>query len=265
MSLGACQRDNKQNLFPQQEEVPQIVEEMVAPTEVAAADILSTKDPKPTTKPDNQGEAGAKEDAMSSNGSTSPKSFYYEEITDEIKARINGKSFDENGKISYEELRYVKVQHWGFDGKAHDGELIVNKAIAEDIVSIFQELYEAKYPIERMMLVDEYDADDDASMAANNTSAFNYREVAGTDRLSLHSYGVAIDINPLYNPYVRTVDGKQIITPENGAKYADRSLDIDYYIKKGDFLYQAFIDRGFTWGGDWKNTKDYQHFQKELD
>ncbi len=191
------------------------------------------------------------------------EAFYYEKLSDEIKARINGKSYAKDCTVPYSDLRYVRVLHYGFDGEVHEGELIVNKAIAEDIVEIFQELYEIKYPIEKMVLVDEYDADDNASMADNNTSAFNYRVVEGTDRISMHGYGLAIDINPLYNPYVHTIKGKKVITPVNGARYADRSLDCEYYIKKGDALYNAFIKRGFTWGGAWKNSKDYQHFQKE--
>jgi hypothetical protein len=158
----------------------------------------------------------------------------------------------------------VRVLHWGFDGLSHSGELIVNKAIAEDAIEIFTELYEANYPIERMVLVDEYDADDNTSMAANNSSAFNYRVIEGTNRVSLHSYGMAIDINPYYNPYVHEVDGERVVTPVEGAKYEDRSLDCPYYIHSEDVCYQAFIKRGFTWGGDWKNTKDYQHFQKVL-
>ena len=105
-----------------------------------------------------------------------------------------------------------------------------------------------------------------SSMAANNTSSFNYRPIDdGSGRLSLHSYGLAIDINPLYNPYVREMSGKQVTSPEEGSRYADRSLDNEYYIKKGDIVYEAFISRGFTWGGDWKNSKDYQHFQKKTD
>jgi hypothetical protein len=191
-------------------------------------------------------------------------SFYYEELTQATKDRINGKSYGKNCEIPYEELRYVRVLHWGFDGLSHSGELIVNKAIAEDAIEIFAELYEANYPIERMVLVDEYDADDNTSMAANNSSAFNYRVIEGTNRVSLHSYGMAIDINPYYNPYVHEVDGERVVTPVEGAKYEDRSLDCPYYIHSEDVCYQAFIKRGFTWGGDWKNTKDYQHFQKVL-
>jgi len=191
--------------------------------------------------------------------------FYAVEITNEIKERIKGKSYGRDCDIPYEELRYVRVMHIGFDGKSHEGELIVNQAIAEDIVEIFKELYELQYPIERMVLVDEYDADDNTSMAANNSSAFNYRKIDGTDRLSLHSLGLAIDINPLYNPYVREREGKTIITPVNGLEYADRNLDCKYYILSEDPCYKAFAKRGFTWGGDWKTVKDYQHFQKELE
>lgn len=190
--------------------------------------------------------------------------FYHKEITQEIKDRIVGKSYGEDCEIPFEELRYVKVLYYGFDDATHEGELIVNKAIAEDIVEIFEELYEIKYPIEQMVLVDEYDADDNASMEANNTSAFNFRKVDGTNRLSQHSYGLAIDINPFYNPYVREIDGKTVILPTGAEEYADRSLDCNYYIRKDDAIYQAFVSRGFTWGGDWNTLKDYQHFQMKL-
>lgn len=204
------------------------------------------------------------EAAMETQGQNIADSFYYEEISMEIKDRINGKSYGEDCNVPYEELRYVSVLYWGFDHQPQVGELIVNKAIAEDVIEIFSELYEAKYPIERMVLVDEYAADDNTSMAANNSSAFNYRVIEGTNRISKHSYGLAIDINPLYNPYVHTVDGERVVTPVEGAKYEDRSLDCPYYIHAEDICYQAFINRGFTWGGDWKDQKDYQHFQKVL-
>lgn len=190
-------------------------------------------------------------------------SFNYLELNQEIKERINGKSYGEKCTVPYEELRYVSVLYLGFDNQTHTGEMIVNKAIAEDVIAIFAELYEAKYPIERMVLVDEYGADDNTSMAANNSSAFNYRVIEGTNRISKHSYGLAIDINPLYNPYIHEVEGERVVTPVEGAQYEDRSLDCPYYIHEGDACYQAFIKRGFTWGGDWKNNKDYQHFQKE--
>jgi len=190
--------------------------------------------------------------------------FYFEEISEEVKERITGKSYGESCNIPYEDLRYIHVLHIGFDQKTHIGELIVNAKVAEDIVEIFKELYEKAYPIERMVLVDEYDADDISSMTANNTSAFNYRVVDRSTRLSLHSYGLAIDINPLYNPYVRVIDGETVILPESGSEYADRSSDSPHLIDSTDACYLAFIKRGFTWGGEWVNSKDYQHFQKEF-
>lgn len=193
------------------------------------------------------------------------KEFYYEELPEDVIDRIKGKSYKEDCEVPYSELRYVRVLYLDFDGEPHKGELIVNKAIAEDILEIFRELYDQKYPIERMVLVDEYDADDNTSMAADNTSCFNYRNVDGTKHLSLHSYGLAIDINPKYNPYVRRMDGKEIVTPDNGIKYADRSLDCQYYIDTEDACYKAFTSHGFTWGGEWVNSKDYQHFQKKQD
>ncbi len=196
------------------------------------------------------------------NAATLAGCFFAQEITPIVYNRMENKSYSEGSTTDLSTLRYVRVLHYGFDGEIHIGELVVNQLIVEDILDIFKELFDAKYPIEQMVLVDEYDADDNKSMEANNTSSFNYRLVEGTTKLSKHAYGLAIDINPLYNPYVRTIDGKESIVPENGTQYADRTLECEYYIQKDDVLYKAFTKRGFTWGGDWINSKDYQHFQK---
>lgn len=192
-------------------------------------------------------------------------SFYYTALTDEIKARITGKSYpdtDETLQISYEDLAYVHVLHYDFQAQVQEGELICNQTIAQDLVDIFYELYESQYPIEKIRLIDEYDADDEASMADNNTSCFNYRTVPGRTTLSNHSYGCAIDINPLYNPYVRTSGGKELISPDNAVPYADRSADFPHKIDKNDLCYRIFIEHGFRWGGAWNSSKDYQHFEK---
>ncbi len=191
--------------------------------------------------------------------------FYYEDIKEDIKSRIAGKSYKENCTVPFEELKYVRVFYYGFNKKTHIGELIVNKAIASDIVDIFAELYDNKYPIEQMVLVDEYDADDNASMAANNTSSFNYRLVPDSYHLSKHALGLAIDVNPLYNPYIQYTKKGTVILPAEGIKYADRTLDCPYYIKEDDLCYKAFTKRGFTWGGFWETEPDYQHFQKTLE
>lgn len=182
-------------------------------------------------------------------------------ITENVYRRIYGKSYKVDCTIPRDELRYVCVSHYGFDGQIHCGELIIHRKIAEKVVGIFQELFDAKYPIEKILLVDEYNADDIYSMSDNNSSAFNYRTIEGTTILSNHSSGLAIDINPLYNPYVRFFDGQPSVLPENGTQYADRTLDCPYYIHKGDICYCTFIKYGFTWGGEWEHAKDYQHFE----
>jgi hypothetical protein len=189
--------------------------------------------------------------------------FYAVEFTEEseIFTRIKGKSYKDNCTVPLSDLRYLHVLHVGFDGKTHDGEIICNKYIADDLLEIFEELYEAKYPIEKIKLVDEYDADDEASMADNNSSSFNFRYISYTTKISKHGYGLAMDINTLYNPYVKTVNGKLSIEPANAADYVDRSKDFDYKIDEDDLAYKLFIAHGFEWGGSWKSSKDYQHFE----
>lgn len=189
--------------------------------------------------------------------------FYYEPITDEVKARIYGLSYKEDCTVPYEDLRYVNVLYYNFSDESSSGEIICNKAIAQDLLEIFYELYQNHYPIEKIRLVDEYNADDDLSCADNNTSSFNYRVVEGTTTLSKHALGMAIDINPFYNPYVTYPNGIERISPPGSEPYADRNADLPYMIKKGDLCYNLFIEHGFTWGGEWKSLKDYQHFQKE--
>lgn len=188
--------------------------------------------------------------------------FSVSKITDDIFARIYGHSFPENCPLDKEELRYLTVLHYGFDGEIHVGELIVNKRIASATLEIFEELYAIQYPIEKIRLIDEYDADDESSMEDNNSSAFNYRYIAETTVLSNHALGYAIDINTLYNPYVYTrSDGSAFLQPVNAEAYIDREADCPYYIRKGDDCYEIFTEHGFAWGGDWETKKDYQHFE----
>lgn len=189
--------------------------------------------------------------------------FYISEIPDDIFAKMQGTSYKEDCTVPREDLRYVHVRHMGFDGEAKDGELVVNKAIADDVLAIFEELYKADYPIEKVRLVDEYDADDEASMSDNNSSAFNFRFISHTTRISRHGLGMAVDINTRYNPYVKTVDGKLSIEPANGADYVDRSKDFPHKIDHEDLCYKLFKEHGFTWGGDWTHSKDYQHFERD--
>lgn len=193
---------------------------------------------------------------------TKDKSFTIQTIDAKIETRIMGISYKENDNISLDDLRYIQVLHYDFNLDEQVGELIVHSSIASDIIDIFYELYEAKYPIEKMILVDEYGGDDTLSMEDNNTSAFNYRPMVGSNTLSKHSRGLAIDINPRYNPYVKQKNGVVTILPDNAKDYIIRDDSNPYYILENDILYQAFISRGFTWGGSWNSLKDYQHFEK---
>lgn len=211
--------------------------------------------PKPSLAP----EASSSPRSQNGDPPVEPPVFTISEITDEIFSRIQGKSYPEDCPLSLDTLRYLTVSYIDFDGRTCQGELIVNATIAEDVISVFQELWEEKYPIEKICLIDDFDADDDISMAANNSSAFCYRVISGTDKLSNHSYGLAVDINPLYNPYIKS-SGQ--VLPKESEAFADRSISNPYYLTSEDTCVKIFKKYGFTWGGDWKNSKDYQHFER---
>ena len=183
--------------------------------------------------------------------------FTQQEISDSLFARIYGKSFKEDCTTPREDLRYLRVLHSNKVGEVLHGELVCHKSIAIDLLGIFQELFQARYPIERMVLIDNYNADDEASMQANNTSAFNFRNAVGMRRLSSHSTGMAIDINPLYNPLVKHREGGTRVYPSTATPYIDRTKDFPYKIVKGDLCYRLFKQHGFSWGGDWRSSKDY--------
>lgn len=166
-------------------------------------------------------------------------------------------SWREGCPVGLGDLRYLELAHWDYDGNVTIGELVVAASAAEDIATAFGEMFAAGFPIARMELVDEYAADDDLSMAANNTSAFNCREVAWRPGVwSVHSLGLAIDINPLVNPYV---SASRLLPPE-GAEYADRSVDAPGLIHADDVVVNALANIGWGWGGNWSSAKDYQHF-----
>lgn len=187
--------------------------------------------------------------------------FSINKIDDFIYNRIKDKSYKENKDVSVDDLRYLEVTYWSFNEKRTLGELIVHEKVAKEVLEIFKELYYAKYPIDKIKLVDEYQADDNLSMLDNNTSAFNYRTIAGTNKLSNHAFGLAIDINPFQNPYVKG----NIVEPKGSELYVDRTIREKGMILEGDACYEAFTSRGWTWGGDWSSIKDYQHFEKKVD
>ena len=184
-------------------------------------------------------------------------------LSDSLFARMQGRSYPEGCTVPRSDLRHVRMLHVDAQGKVHKGELVCNKAIAQDLLEIFRQLYQARYPIEKIRLIDDYDADDEQSMRDNNTSSFCYRTVSGTKKLSKHALGLAVDINTRYNPWVRKgADGRQQVSPDNGRPYANRQKSYPYKIVKGDLLYRLFIQHGFRWGGNWRSMKDYQHFEK---
>lgn len=193
---------------------------------------------------------------------------------DEIYARIIGKSYQVNDNIALSDLRYVKLIHYNYNGEIQVGELVVNAGLAEDYLSAFRQLFDNRYPIQSMYLVDNYWRDDPnaadpaseadtASIEVNNTSCFSYRLTTGGQSLSNHAYGCAIDINPQQNPYVwYDENGNQTCAHTNAVEYLNRTTGAEHMITHEDLCYQVFTSLGFSWGGDWSNPIDYQHFEK---
>jgi len=196
--------------------------------------------------------------------------FSVSDIPDSIFALMQGKSFAFGCTTKRADLRYLKVLHYDEQGKVQRGEIVCNKTIAQDLIDIFEELYRQHYVIARMRLIDEYGGDDQRSMTANNTSCFNYRMISGTKTVSKHGKGMAIDINPLYNPYVRVRNGKTIVEPASARPFATNrealkkknTQGTKQIIDRNDLCYKLFIQHGFRWGGAWRSSKDYQHFEK---
>src|SRR5262249_17973450 len=156
----------------------------------------------------------------------------------------------------------IKFSYLGFDGNIHtDGEIMVMDAAAENVLRIFTRLREMRFPIAKARLINAYDGSDDASIADDNTSAFNSRNVAGTNSLSLHAYGLAIDLNPLENPYVQHAGGKLVFSPPAGAAYADRlkgQPEKQLRLGRAEAVIDVFADEGFLiWGGYWTSAIDY--------
>ena len=185
--------------------------------------------------------------------------FRIEEISDSTLKRMTGNSYPEGCEVSIRDLRYLIIPHYDGKGAVRIGELVCHQDVANEFIYLFKELFRNKFPIERMELIDNFGGDDIKSMESNNTSAFNYRDVTGTDRLSRHAFGMAIDINPLYNPCVRD----ESVNPESGEYYANRNRLNKYTLIKGDLVYKILHDKfGFSWGGDFEKCKDYQHYEK---
>jgi hypothetical protein len=187
--------------------------------------------------------------------------FQTDSLTTQFVARMQGVSWHQGCPVVPKELRMLTLSYWDYDGHEQTGHLVVHAAVAREVTAIFKGLHARKFPIERMAPVEDYNGSDDRSMAANNTSAFNCRDVTGQPgKFSNHSWGRAIDLNPLTNPYVK---GEKVF-PDAGRAYLDRTAIYKGGIEGGGFVVELFKKHGWTWGGDWKDRQDYQHFEKPV-
>jgi len=180
-------------------------------------------------------------------------------VPEEVAARMRQHSWHEGCPTPIAELSYLRLSYLGFDGAAHEGKLVVHRDLAEEVVAIFKVLFQRRFPIEKMRLIDDYGGDDEASMADNNTSGFNCRFVPGKPGVySKHSLGRAIDINPRQNPMITSGAAK----PPAGVEYSDRRKNRPGMVRAKDVVVREFGRRGWKWGGNWVSLKDYQHFEK---
>ena len=177
-------------------------------------------------------------------------------VPQKVREQMTGVSWHPGCPVSFDELALLDLPHWGFDGALHHGQLVVARSVAPVLLTVFVKLFEVKFPIERMALVDAYGGDDEKSMAANNSSGFNCRRVMGERRWSLHARGLAVDINPVQNPYLKA--GR--VYPPAAESYLDRAEARPGMILRNDPVHAAFRSIGWKWGGLWLRGKDYQHF-----
>ena len=187
-------------------------------------------------------------------------------ISPEIKERmIQGTSWHKGCPVPLKDLRYLRIKYINFEGETKWGEMIVHKEVADEVVDIFHKLYTIGYPIHKMKLISDYKGSDWHSIEADNTSAFNCRNATGSQKWSKHSYGKAIDINPIENPYI-SKSGR--ISHKASLLYRKRVHRLDIHpdnwaiLLKDDQSTQIFKKYGWKWGGDWHGVKDYQHFSK---
>jgi D-alanyl-D-alanine carboxypeptidase len=196
-------------------------------------------------------------------GGPHPTDFqgHSERLDGKLRDRVSGSSWHPGCPVDLNKLRLLELSYHGFDGRPHHGRLIVNRRFDDEVIAVFKRLYRLDYPIRNMELIDRYGADDHRSMAADNTSAFNCRFVAGTHRWSMHAYGLAIDLNPVENPYVSGAH----VSPPQGEPYADRSRHARGMIHAGDAVVKAFKRRAsWEWLGDGSRSyRDYQHFSAD--
>jgi len=175
-----------------------------------------------------------------------------------VTAADLGATYHAGCPVAPEQLRALHMTYWGFDGHAHEGTIVVAASVADSVIEVFRALYDARFPIRRMRPERAYAGSDPLSMADDNTSGFNCRAAVapGPPKWSAHAFGVAIDVNPVENPYVEG----GTVQPENGAAYVDRSRARAGMAEPGNVLNRAFAAAGWQWGGRWSGSPDYQHF-----
>ena len=233
----------------------------VPPTE--APTPAPTETPEPTPEPTQTPNPYRGEKVTESKTNAG---FWYCAPTEALEKRVIGMSFPEDPKdcpVKMKDLRYVHILYVDFDGEEHEGELLVHRKVTKDVMEIFEALYNARYPLRSVRLVDDFEQPftDGRSMSADNTSAFCCRRVTGKTYFSRHSYGTAIDVNPVENPYIRP-DGS--FAPKESEPYLDRSDVRPGMITEKDLCYKLFKKHGWKWGGHFKGQKDYQHFSKDV-
>lgn len=186
-----------------------------------------------------------------------PSSSQFESTIEAIPPAVLARSsWQEGCPVVSEDLRYLTMSHYGFDGELHTGEMIVNAAVAEDVAEVFARLHEARYPIEQMRVIRADEVDDQPTGDWNETTSFVCRPAVGSENWSQHAFGLAIDVNPFHNPYQRG----DLVIPELASAYTDRDQMRPGMIFGGDVVVEAFADIGWTWGGDWSTLKDWMHF-----
>ncbi len=174
-------------------------------------------------------------------------------VPDDVIARS---TWTEECPVARDELAYLNVAHFGFDGEFHTGELIVNASVAEDMIGVFEKLHAARFPIEGMKVTTQAELDAPPTGDGNNSGAFGCREAVGSGSWSQHAYGLAIDINPFHNPYILG----ELVIPELASAYLDRDRALPGMVFEGDVVFEAFAEIGWTWGGNWNSLKDWMHF-----
>lgn len=188
--------------------------------------------------------------------------FYINEIPDNIKQSMIQKRIWQNAcPVSFDQLRLLQVDHYNFTNHVLTGEIVTHVRMAENVIKIFKELFRLKFPIDKIKLIDEYNGNDELSMSDNNSSCFNYRNIQHSDMLSIHSYGLAIDINPLQNPFI-IIDNDNYdikVYPRKSLEFLNRH---NQRLGMVEPIVDIFKNHGFDdWGGLWNDPIDYHHFQ----